>query len=608
MVYAINNKSSKRLFYEQLKASLLNRIETELYHSIGATPTNETNEKQFVKVGYTTPQYIEEGLIKAMSLWVNTIDNLIARTNRDGDDYIKLWMIRGLTFAEYQLIFDGGIDENTYNHFRGFTFLRITDRISRIKFTSQNANDFTTYVAVLQRFKVPIFKLIQESSMPVNFSMEALHRHAYITGGSGSGKSELLKLMIYDLQRTSATEKQHSIIVIDPHGDLSFECLGFAFNRNQDRIIYVNPYINRDFGSAEKYVPIINPFQISDKSEDCINHMTQQLTSAFMEILEDVAVSFQMDMVLSFCINTVLRLPYPTIDDLVRFMDDDRNKDLVEFGKKHPIKRHRDFFDHKFNIATYKQTKNSIMTRLETLLANPEFENLIVGNSTIDLEREMDSGKIILFNLAQGRLGDRVSSAYGRLIVAYIQGLIKKRVDTEKAQRKPIFLFIDECQYFLSPSVKEILTGTRKFGLHLILSQQVIGQDMTGAIEQIVMGNTSIKATGSNERKSLEQFSLNTGADLDALLVLENFSFYVHNRKEMQNRKPFLMKAPSFLVDAESKHYLTKGEKYDLLKWLAETSGYYRKYQATPTVSEATDSPTPPSNNNESLQPAFTDF
>jgi energy-coupling factor transporter ATP-binding protein EcfA2 len=609
MAYTINNKSSKRLFYEQLKASLLNRIETELYHSIGATPTNETSEKYFVKVGYTTPQYIEEGLVKAMSLWVNTIDNLIARTNRDGEDYIKLWMIRGLTFAEYQLIFDGAIDENTYTHFRGFAFLRITDRISKLKFTSQNAGDFKTYIEVLQRFKVPIFKLIQESSMPINVSMEALHRHAYITGGSGSGKSELLKLMIYDLQRTSTTDKQHSIIVIDPHGDLVFECLGFTFNRFQDRIIYINPYINRDFSSAEKYTPVINPFQIGDKSEDSINHMTQQLTGAFMEILEDVSVSFQMDMVLAYCINTVLRLPYPTIDDLVRFMDDDRNKDLVEFGRKNPIKRHRDFFDHKFNIATYKQTKNSIMTRLETLLANPEFENLIVGNSTIDLEREMDSGKVILFNLAQGRLGDRVSSAYGRLIVAYIQGLVKKRVDIEKEQRKSIFLFIDECQYFLSPSVKEILTGTRKFGLHLILSQQVIGQDMTGAIEQIVMGNTSVKITGNNERKSLEQFSLNTGADLDALLMLENYTFYVHNRKEMQNRKPFLMKTPSFLADLKSNHYLTKTEMHDLLKWLAETSGYYRKHQATPSVSEHNnDSPTPPTSNNESLKPAFNDF
>lgn len=608
MTYPINQRSSKRSFYEQLKASLLNRIQTELYHSIGATPTNETNEKHFVRVGYTTPQYIEEGLVKSMSLWVNTIDNLIARTNRDSDDYIKLWIIRGLTFAEFQLVFDAAIDENEYTHFRGFAFLRITDRISRLKFTSRYTTDFKTYTEVLQRLKVPVFKLIQECLMPVNISMEALHRHAYITGGSGSGKSELLKLMIYDLQRTSTTQKQHSIIVIDPHGDLAFECLGFVFNRSQDRIIYINPYINRDFGSTEKYVPVINPFQISDKSEDSINHMTQQLTSAFMEILEDVAVSFQMDMVLAYCINTVLRLPYPTIDDLVRFMDDDRNKDLVAFGRNHPIKRHREFFEYKFNINTYKQTKNSIMTRLETLLANPEFENLIVGNSTIDLEREMDSGKVILFNLAQGRLGDRVSSAYGRLIVAYIQGLVKKRVDLEKHQRKSIFLFIDECQYFLSPSVKEILTGTRKFGLHLILSQQVIGQDMTGAIEQIVMGNTSVKVTGNNERKSLEQFSLNTGADLEALLMLENYSFYVHNRKEMQNRKPYLMKSPSFLVDLQSKYYLTQAEKQGLLKWLAESSGYYRRYQP-PTVSEKGDSPTPPNEpNNPSLKPAFNDF
>lgn len=585
------------------------RIEMELYNSIGASRATENNEKTFVRAGYTTPQYIEDGLVRAMSLWVNTIDNLVARTNRDSDDYIKLWMIRGLTFAEYQLVFDAAIEATEYSHFRGFAFLRITDRIARLKFTKQFSNDFKTYAEILQRFRVPIFSLLQDSTMPVCFSLEALHRHAYITGGSGSGKSELLKLMIHDLQRTSHTDQQHSIILIDPHGDLAFECLGFGLNRSHNRLIYINPFINRDLGISQKYTPVINPFQINDTSEDSINHMTQQLTSAFMEILEDVTVSFQMDMVLAYCINTILRLPYPTIDDLVRFMDDDRNKDLVAFGRSHPIKRHRDFFEYKFNIATYKQTKNSIMTRLETLLANPEFENLIIGKSTVDLEQEMNAGKVILFNLAQGRLGDRVSSAYGRLIVAYIQGLVKKRVDIEKTERKPIFLFIDECQYFLSPSVKEILTGTRKFGLHLILSQQVIGQDMTSAIEQIVMGNTSIKITGNNERKSLEQFSLNTGADLDALLLLENYTFYVHNRKEMQNRKPFLMKTPAFLADLKSKYYLEKGEKLNLLQWLAASSGYYRTHQTPPSVSEPDNHPTLPQKpTDSSLKPAFNDF
>ena len=604
-----NKRLSKRLFYEQLKAALLQRIETELYQSIGASPDQAATENQFVKVGYTTPQYIEEGLTKSMSLWVNTIDMLLARTDRNSDDYIKLWLIRGLTFEEFQLVFEGSINENEYTHFRGFAFLRITDRISRIKFTSRYTHDFKTYVEVLQKFHVPIFDLISESRMPVNFSMEALHRHCYITGGSGSGKSEVMKLMMYDLQRSSQQARQHSIILIDPHGDISTECVGYIFNRQRDRLIYINPYIHRDFGGLEKYTPVINPFQISDKSNENIDRMTQQLTSAFMEILEDVAVSFQMDMILTFCINTVLRLPYPTIEDLVRFMDDDRNKDLVEFGKTHPIQRHRDFFDHKFNIATYKQTKNSIMTRLETLLANPEFENLIQGKSTIDLEKEMALGKVILFNLAQGRLGDRVSSAYGRLIVAYIQGLIKKRIDTDKHERKPVFLFIDECQYFLSPSVKEILTGARKFGLHLILAQQVIGQDMTSLMEQIVMGNTALKIAGNNERKSLEQFALNTGADIESLIALENFSFYVHNKKENLNRKPFLMKSPSFLANPNNDHYVTKSEKQALLKWLAEESGYYRKSAATPSVSERGDYPTlpiePP---NKPLQPAFDKF
>lgn len=57
--------------------------------------------------------------------------------------------------------------------------------------------------------------------------------------------------------------------------------------------------------------------------------------------------------------------------------------------------------------------------------------------------------------------------------------------------RKPTFLFVDECQNFISPSINDILEQSRKYGLHIIMANQSV--DRLGSIEKVALGNTSVK-------------------------------------------------------------------------------------------------------------------
>lgn len=43
-------------------------------------------------------------------------------------------------------------------------------------------------------------------------------RHTYITGGSGSGKSELIKRLVF---RSARYDPRCACVVFDPHGDLA---------------------------------------------------------------------------------------------------------------------------------------------------------------------------------------------------------------------------------------------------------------------------------------------------------------------------------------------------------------------------------------------------
>ena len=100
-------------------------------------------------------------------------------------------------------------------------------------------------------------------------------------------------------------------------------------------------------------------------------------------------------------------------------MDDTRNADLVDFAQtRHHYEDVPDFFTHDFHSKHYKDTKNAVQAKLQSLFASGKFSRLTCGPSTFMLEKAIEERKIIVFNLAEGSLGELESSAFGRLLVA----------------------------------------------------------------------------------------------------------------------------------------------------------------------------------------------
>ena len=71
---------------------------------------------------------------------------------------------------------------------------------------------------------------------------------------------------------------------------------------------------------------------------------------------------------------------------------------------------------------------------------------------------------------------------------------------------------IDECQNFITSSIEKTLSQMRKFGLHLLLAHQYLGQldsDMVGAI----LSNTDVKIVGRNSKETMRKTSWRNGAE-----------------------------------------------------------------------------------------------
>ena len=101
---------------------------------------------------------------------------------------------------------------------------------------------------------------------------------------------------------------------------------------------------------------------------------------------------------------------------------------LVAFAAtRHHYEDVPEFFTHDFHSKHYKDTKNAVQAKLQSLFASGKFARLTCGPSTFMLEKAIEERKVIIFNLAEGSLGEQESSAFGRLLVSMLQGIAVRR-------------------------------------------------------------------------------------------------------------------------------------------------------------------------------------
>lgn len=198
------------------------------------------------------------------------------------------------------------------------------------------------------------------------------------------------------------------MVLLDPHGDLAEDIRKFDLNINPSRLVYVDPFFKKG------YTPTINPLQVERKKTDVnfLEIFTQHLVSVFQELLADAKLTNQMRAILTPCIATLLNNYGNSLEDLQQFMRKNKNDRFIEMGRASDIASHRKFFKHQFEESLYDYTKGSIYTKIQSLLNSNTFYNLVTGVSTIDLEKELNKGKLVVFNLAKGKLGEECSVTF----------------------------------------------------------------------------------------------------------------------------------------------------------------------------------------------------
>lgn len=300
-------------------------------------------------------------------------------------------------------------------------------------------------------------------------------RHLYIIGKTGMGKTVLLENMaVQDIQ------KGHGLGFVDPHGEAAEALLDFVPSSRINDVIYFNP--------ADLDYPI--PFNVMEKVALEHRHLVASgLMGVFKKIWPDVW-SARMEYILHNTILALLEAPNATILGINRMLADaDYRKKIVD-RLKDPVVRA--FWANEFARYTQRyevEATAAIQNKVGQFISAPLIRN-IVGQlkSAIDMRKVMDEGKILIVNLAKGKIGEDNSLLLGALLITKLQLAAMSRVDIPEEKRRDFYLYVDEFQNFATEAFASILSEARKYRLSLTLAHQYIAQ-MEERVRDAVFGN-----------------------------------------------------------------------------------------------------------------------
>ncbi len=301
-------------------------------------------------------------------------------------------------------------------------------------------------------------------------------RHMYIIGKTGMGKTNLLEnLAINDIRNG------HGICFIDPHGDTAEKLISMIPPSRIDDVIYFNP--------GDQDYPIA--FNILEKVEPKYRPLvTSGVIGVFQKLWAD-SWGPRLEYILRNAILALLEYPNSTLLGVMKILIDKKYAADVANKVTDPIVKSfwTDEFT-KWNDRVLQEVISPIQNKVGQFLTSPLIRNVIgQKESSFNVRKIMDEQKILIMNLAKGRIGEDNASLLGAMMITKIQLAAMGRVDIpNQDDRKDFYLYVDEFQNFATSSFANILSEARKYRLNLILANQYMAQ-LQDEVREAVFGN-----------------------------------------------------------------------------------------------------------------------
>lgn len=297
--------------------------------------------------------------------------------------------------------------------------------------------------------------------------------HMHILGRTGMGKSTLLETLM-----ASDVAAGNGFALLDPHGDLAAKI--------RDRVRETRPSDLIDFDPAARPLAY-NPLTVADPSRRYL--VASSLISAFRKVWAEFWGP-RMEHILRHALLTLTEFPGATLLDLPRLLTDAPFRRTV-IGRVTDAQV-RTFWQNEFEryaVNFRAEAVAPILNKIGAFLASPDVRAVVGSREPgLDLRAVMDEGKIVVANLAKGRLGEDASALLGALLVSGFEAAALGRADVPEDDRRDFYLYLDEVQNLATLSLAGMLQEARKYRLGLVMAHQYLEQ-LDERLQVAILGN-----------------------------------------------------------------------------------------------------------------------
>jgi len=308
-----------------------------------------------------------------------------------------------------------------------------------------------------------------ETYMPVYVKDKDRFKHVFQCGKTGTGKSQFL---LNAWQNDSYTNVAK--ILIDPSGFLAKD----AYSVMKGKVHYCS--LNTPISLNPMVCPY-KPYQIADIIAETINQMVamttpnQKFTVKMREILDEEVVR---------CIG----LGRTTLEEVRANLEAQRGN---------------------------AETRDGIVARLNLLLKDPDFKEIICGQSSFEINRLIEKQESFILDCSGMGYDKKV------FIGALVTNLVKSYfIYSQPKEYKPLILVVDECHNFLSQDFSLVLKEGRKYKISVVMATTDFSSISSSLIHTILsnVGTLVCLRAGYIEASTISrEFQNITAADIQGL-------------------------------------------------------------------------------------------
>jgi len=347
--------------------------------------------------------------------------------------------------------------------------------------------------------------IVDKKGIPLEMTPRMRSTHLYICGSTGTGKSKMLESLVrQDIKNWHKTKC--GALIIDPHGSLYDNLIKWiAWNEKYLKDVPIVPIDLRQNDWVIGY-NVMRPRGTSDPAV-VISNFVQAMayvwgadgtdkTPLFARLAKEILWAvYEKKMTL----NEVKYLIDPTDKRVRRELTTGLTKDSVVRGLR---------FSDTLPIRDFGNQYSSSANRFYDFMDADNIRLMFGQNGqSLDLGKAIEEGQIIIANLSteKGRVSEDDVSLVGTVLLSDLWTAARERGKGEdESDMKPFYVYVDEFQNFITPTIAKNLDQARGFGLHLTLAnqfpRQILHAGANGpAVYDSIMANARSKIVFSLE-------------------------------------------------------------------------------------------------------------